>query len=54
MAFFDGAGDMTDFVKEWDMLFVAFNNQIVIQNQSMSGIASMGLRADSWEIELGG
>jgi len=44
---------MMELVENADMLLLSFENQIVIQNQSMSGIASMGLRASSWEIELG-
>jgi len=53
MAIFEGLGDMVELVEHADRLLISLDNQIVIQNQTMSGIASMGLRADSWEIELG-
>lgn len=54
MAIFEGQGDMTEIVEVWDRLLEAFQNQTTVQNTSISGIASIGLRPGSWEFDFGG
>lgn len=50
---FKGIGCYIEFVGVWDDVFSACSNCSVIQNQTISGIASMVIRDGVWEIELG-
>ncbi len=40
-------------VEEWNKFHDASTNCVVIQKQTVSGIASMRVRNGKWEIELG-
>jgi hypothetical protein len=46
-------GNMIYLGGEWNKLHDGSENCIVIQRQSMSGIASMRILKGKWEIELG-
>lgn len=50
---YKGKGCLKRIVVEWNKLFIAAENCVVIQRQSMSGIASMRISNGKWEIELG-
>ncbi len=46
-------GCIVDFTNEINQLLSSMSNMQVFQQKSISGIASMGIRGESWEIELG-
>jgi hypothetical protein len=46
-------GYMENLGNEWNKFHTASENCVVVQVQSMSGIASMRIRDGVWEIELG-
>jgi hypothetical protein len=48
-----GLGCFTEIVEEWNTFHTASENCVVVQPQSVSGIASMRIRGGKWEIELG-
>jgi len=50
---FTGLGCLKDFVAEWDSLLEQSANTRVVQEQSISGIATMQIRAGVWEIDMG-
>ena len=46
-------GYMENLGAEWNKFHTASENCVVIQAQSMSGVASHRIRDGKWEIELG-
>jgi len=50
---FTGIGNMVDLVEEWNDAFTASENTTVLQEESMSGRASMRIAHGQWTIEMG-
>ena len=50
---FRPVGDIVDLVNEWNSVYHAMANTVVIQPISISGIASMKIRDGRWTIEMG-
>ena len=48
-----GYGYMESLADEWRKFDQATRNCVVVQEESMSGVASMRIRDGRWEIELG-
>jgi len=50
---FEGSGCMIELVDEWNKLFEASENTVVIQRQTISGIASMSIGGGEWIVTMG-
>ena len=50
---FEGVGCMKEFTFEMDRLLELTDNSKVIQAQSMSGVASMNIQWNKWELIIG-
>lgn len=46
-------GYMKNIGEEWNKFHTASKNCVMIQNKTISGIASMRIRNGKWEIEMG-